>query len=253
MVSSRSGLSSQSFRHQPVSLVARQQSVQNCSGWKNQHGRRHGSASARRLLRTGLRAVPRRFFSAVSISTSCRRRARIAASAWVCSSGRGRGSGRMTSAKCANVWASNASVLASRPVALAKSRTCRGLTTTTGTPAAANTPVSGRLHPGGGFQHHQRRVHGVQTFENLSKSGLVVGSGELPLRSEGEVQLRLGDINTDKDLSTRHHVLLGGPALHDTGSMAHATVRARSAEGYDDPRCPTVFEDLGHVGLSCPG
>jgi len=34
-------------------------------------------------------------------------------------------------------------------------------------------------------------VRGVQTFEYLSKSGLVVGSGELPLWSEGEVQLRL--------------------------------------------------------------
>jgi hypothetical protein len=49
------------------------------------------------------------------LSTSCRRRARIAASVWVCSSGRDRGSGRRTSAKCAKVWASTASVLASFP------------------------------------------------------------------------------------------------------------------------------------------
>ncbi len=36
----------------------------------------------------------------------------------------------------------------------------------------------------------------------------------------------------------------------DAGSMAHATVRACSECRRDDPRCPTVFEDLGYVGLS---
>jgi len=36
----------------------------------------------------------------------------------------------------------------------------------------------------------------------------------------------------------------------DAGSMAHATVRACSEFRRDDPRCPTVFEDLGYVGLS---
>jgi len=36
----------------------------------------------------------------------------------------------------------------------------------------------------------------------------------------------------------------------DTGSMAHATVRAYSECRRDDPRCPTVFEDLGLFGLS---
>src|SRR3990170_4366766 len=36
----------------------------------------------------------------------------------------------------------------------------------------------------------------------------------------------------------------------DAGSMAHATVRACSECRRDDPRCPTVFEDLGTIGLS---
>jgi hypothetical protein len=61
--------------------------------------------------------------------------------------GSGQGSGRTTSAKWANTCASSASVFANRPVALAKSRICRGLTTTTGRPAAANAPVSGSSTP----------------------------------------------------------------------------------------------------------
>jgi hypothetical protein len=36
----------------------------------------------------------------------------------------------------------------------------------------------------------------------------------------------------------------------DAGSMAHATVRACSECRRDDPRCPTVFEDLDYFGLS---
>lgn len=36
----------------------------------------------------------------------------------------------------------------------------------------------------------------------------------------------------------------------DAGLMAHATVRACSECRRDDPRCPTVFEDLGYFGLS---
>jgi len=36
----------------------------------------------------------------------------------------------------------------------------------------------------------------------------------------------------------------------DAGSMAHATVRACSECRRDDPRCPTVFDDLGYFGLS---
>ena len=59
--------------------------------------------------------------------------------------GNGRTAGRTASAKWASTWASMASVLASLPIALAKSRTWRGLTATTGSPAlpsAANTASS---------------------------------------------------------------------------------------------------------------
>jgi hypothetical protein len=48
----------------------------------------------------------------------------------------------MASAKRARIDASIRSVLASLPVALANSRTWRGLTTVTGEPSAAKAPTS---------------------------------------------------------------------------------------------------------------
>ena len=77
-------------------------------------------------------AIDRRFFSIVSMSTIWRRRLRSSSSSLASGVGRGRGSGRMASANRAKTRASIWSVLASTPVALAKSRTCRGLTTATG-------------------------------------------------------------------------------------------------------------------------
>jgi len=67
----------------------------------------------------------------------CRRRVTSSPSARACASGMGRAGGRTCSAKRAMISASSASVLASRPVARAKSRICRGLTTAKGRPAAA--------------------------------------------------------------------------------------------------------------------
>lgn len=96
---------------------------------------------------TGGSALSSRFFSAVHISMSWRRRVRSALSACVYASGSGRKAGRTASANCASTAASRVSVLASLPVALAKSRTWRGLTTTTGSPAAASSPVRGSSSP----------------------------------------------------------------------------------------------------------
>ena len=103
----------------------------------------------RRHVRMGDGVLKRRFFSAVSISTSCRCRVNNAAKARASASGSGRGwaRGRITSANCASIRASKASVFAKCPLALAKSRTCRGLTTTTGNPAVASALVSGTSSP----------------------------------------------------------------------------------------------------------
>ncbi len=77
------------------------------------------SISARMLGET----PARRLRSAVSISTSWRRRAISILSAWVWVSAKRRTAGRTASAKCARTRASMASVLASWPVALPKSHT----------------------------------------------------------------------------------------------------------------------------------
>ena len=66
---------------------------------------------------------------------------------WVSASLRGRTSGRTASAKWARTPAPRVSVLASVPVALAKSLTWRGLTTTTGSAAAARAATKGSSKP----------------------------------------------------------------------------------------------------------
>jgi len=75
-------------------------------------------------LATDLGAEPRRLFPAAIIpSQSCLRLATMACKARISRSGRGFGAGRTASAKRARMAASIRSVLASLPVALAKSRT----------------------------------------------------------------------------------------------------------------------------------
>ena len=96
---------------------------------------KNGGASMRG--RTALTAVPSRFFSETSMVITWCLRATRELSIWVSVSRSGRTGGRTASAKWASTSASRASVLASFPVALAKSRTCRGLTTATGRDAAA--------------------------------------------------------------------------------------------------------------------
>src|SRR4030095_12989483 len=59
----------------------------------------------------------------------------------------GRSGGFMAAAKWANTRASRRSVFANWPRALAKSRTCRGLTTTTGRPAACRALTTGISKP----------------------------------------------------------------------------------------------------------
>ena len=89
----------------------------------------------------------RRFCSAVRISSNCRRRARRAASSCATASGSGRGGGCTRAAKRARTRASRASLLARWPVARAKSRTWRGLTTATASPAATSAAVTAVSYP----------------------------------------------------------------------------------------------------------
>ena len=77
---------------------------------------------AMRCCRRGPRAWRWRLSSAPSMSTTCRRRATRSLSACACGVGSGRAAGCTASAKRAMARASRASVLASCPVARAKSR-----------------------------------------------------------------------------------------------------------------------------------
>ena len=98
-----------------------------------------------------------RFRSAVIISTSCRWRFKSASSSRVFSSRTVRGSGRTDCAYRAITNASMLSVLARRPRALAKARTCRGLTTASGNPAPASTCSKRRSRPTRSFHHDKGR------------------------------------------------------------------------------------------------
>ena len=90
----------------------------------------------------------RRLTSMTRISTSWPRRDSRASSARCSGAGAaGRGSGRTASAKWARASASIRSVLARRPVALAKSRAWRGLTAATGMPAACRAARAGGSYP----------------------------------------------------------------------------------------------------------
>src|SRR3989442_404060 len=92
-------------------------------------------------------------------------------------------------------------------------------------------PDERQFQPPGGLQENHGRRHRAKLVHDLRDPRVVVGRREAPGRPQGDVQLGLGDINTDKHGSIHHDLLLGGPALHDTGSTAHATVRALQRKG----------------------
>ena len=160
------------------------------------------------LVRRSL--VPaRRFCSAVRMPISCWRRPRRARSSCVWASGSGRGVGRITSAKCARARASNASVLANWPVARAKSRACRGLTTTTGRPAVAKALVTARSRPP--VASSTIRVGWRACSRSTSvddPAGIVRDGPPLPGGAQGNVQLGFRHINTDKTWHVTHRELL---------------------------------------------
>ena len=131
----------------------------------------------------------------------CWRRPRRARRSCVWASGSGRGVGRSTSAKWASARASNAAVVANWPVARAKSRAGRGLTTTTGRPAVANAAVPRAPGPrwlpapsGWGERLHP--------FHERHDAPRIVGdSPSLAGGAHRNIPRGFGDINPDK---TRH-------------------------------------------------
>src|SRR5688572_30397552 len=128
-----------------------------------------------RLVRA-LEAIAKRFLSATIISVICRRRVVCARSSTVKASGKGRTAGRTASPNRASTSASMLSVLANWPVALAKSLTWRGLTTTAGNSAQTRARVAWRSKTTGGLQHDQCGPDFTQPSDQSLDAGLVVGN-----------------------------------------------------------------------------
>src|SRR5262249_30308567 len=144
-------------------------------------------------------AACRRFCSAVRISTSWRRRASQCCNSCVALSGNGRTGGRIASAKWANTAAEMASVLASWPVARPKSRTWRGLTTTTRQPAPEQRAHPPRLEASRGLEHDEGWLQADQAIGH-GRPGLwlIVDLPALAAGPYGDIQVRLCDIDTDE-------------------------------------------------------
>ena len=124
--------------------------------------------------------------------------------------------GRIASAKRANPIASRRSVLAKRPVALAKSRAWRGLITTTGNPARQQFRHRTTFIATGGFQH--RSIHGSFLAGESQFSPACGRVGDLRSRfllasHKRNVQGILGNINSSKPRIVRHV----RPILANTG------------------------------------
>lgn len=116
-------------------------------------------------------AIKRRFFSSVSIWTSCLLRATRACNLWASAFLRG----RITSPNRAMISASIASVLDSFPRALAKSRICLGLTTTTLRLPEYTHFNKRNLVSSRGFQRHERKLQrGKKTGDTYSPL-LIIG------------------------------------------------------------------------------
>jgi hypothetical protein len=188
-------------------------------------------------------ALLRRFFSAVSILTSCRRRA---VSAWRCLTClflRGRGWGLTASPKRANIWASMVSVLANLPVALAKFRTWRGLTTTTGRLAAAKAVTTAASKLPVASKTIRRGCRGFIRFMNvpIPSSSLSTDQVEPPgMTATSKLPLETSIPTMCSDVSILRSPF---PNLADTGSPWPRQLFGLFGEGRGDPCSPT---DLAH-------
>ena len=192
--------------------------------------RASGCASPRSSVTAGA-ATCARFFSATSISISWRRRARIACEGLrFFARERARTSGRTRSAKRASTAASSSSVFASWPVAFAKSRTCRGFMTATGSrPRRARRRRRSRSGP----SPRARRASGrARRCEPRGRRSLGrVGRPARPHRSgDGDVERGLRDVDADEERRAgrerrshvRVHLLVCRPLLRESNSAEGA-------------------------------
>ena len=136
-------------------------------------------------------AEPSRFFSETSMVITWCLRAVSELRTWVSASLRGRTSGRTASAKWARTPASRVSVLASVPVALAKSLTWR-VDHHHRQRRSGQGGHQGQFQAARSLQQHQGRLQVHYLGDQSLNSGLVVGQGSsLPRGPDSNVHLRL--------------------------------------------------------------
>ena len=106
--------------------------------------------------------------------------------------------------------------MASCPVARAKFRTWRGLTTTTGRSAVARAATTGSSSPP--VASSTTRT-GARVCSRATRCWMPVAWWGSAQRSFGHVQLRFGDVDADVGCFQFHPCLLRstGPSLHDAG------------------------------------
>ncbi len=144
------------------------------------------------------------------------------------------------------------SVLAKRPTALAKSRTCRGLTTTTGRRAWLKAATNGTSMPPVASITMTCGDSAYYRFNNLADIRLGINCGpSLIARSLSNVQLGLRYVNTNETHSHLPYALSKSRPC-EMRALCPSQLFGLFRERCDDPRSRTGSKSQGENGLSHP-
>lgn len=187
----------------------------------------------------------RRWRSAPTISTIWRLRETRSASAWVSALGRGRTAGLVAATKRAMTAASIGSVLARLPSAVAKARTCAGLTTITGRPVPASPAATIGSNPPVASTATARQPSGPSRSANAAR----------PLPSRGTAKA----VPAGKTCTSSRSFDTSIPTITVASILTHPcasglATRPKRLFGFDGTagegsRSPTGLMSQGHVGL----
>ncbi len=193
-----------------------------------------------------LRRTEAVFFSATSISMICRL---SGAGRFLCTaSGRGRTSGRTASGESCEDDGIQGVRFCKPPVALAKSLTWRGLTTR----EAGRAPLAGNRCFGNPPVASSTTRAGWSPNSRFTSDAIPVR--RLAQRSGGQhshVQIRLGDVYTDKTFTLHHSSSFSVPALL-MRALSPDNCSGSLRNGCDATRSLTASCDQGEDGLSHP-
>jgi len=136
------------------------------------------------------------------------------------------------------------------PVALAKSRTCRGFGDHDRQPRREERPAEWQLETTGRFQDRSTQPESPQTLDHVGKPGLIIGYDETSLRVAGQYPIEPSRHRYQQTMGRCHGLLLGGPSLHDAGLWARANCSGSFRIKRCDPGYSRFSDDLGWIGLS---